>query len=115
MKRQDTDVTTSVISKKSTLSDYKILRGIGEGAFGDVYLVQHLESGNTFAMKSIDKAFLFKQKKEHHVYQEKLILKNLKSPLVVRLIATFQNDTKLYFVLENLPNGELAKYLRIKG
>jgi hypothetical protein len=39
----------------------------------------------------------------------------LNYPFVVKLFATFQDDAKLYFLLENIPNGELSKYLRIKS
>ena len=101
--------------KKAALSDYKIVKAIGEGAFGEVYLVKHIETNKTFALKSIDKNFLAKQKKEHHVFQEKLILQSLNDPFVVKLFATFQDDAKLYFLLENIPNGELSKYIRIKS
>jgi len=101
--------------KKTSLSDYKIIKAIGEGAFGEVYLVKHTTTNKTFALKSIDKNFLSKQKKEHHVFQEKLILQTLNYPFVVKLFATFQDETKLYFLLENIPNGELSKYLRMKS
>lgn len=103
------------LKKKSSLSDYKIIKTLGEGAFGKVYLAKHNTSDKTFALKSIDKAFLSKQRKEHHVFQEKLILQSLSYPFVVKLFATFQDDTKLYFLLENIPNGELSKYLRTKS
>ena len=92
-----------------------MLRCLGEGAFGEVYLVKNYFDGKMYAMKSIDKQFLAKQKKEHHVYNEKLILDHLDSNMVVKLHATFQDDKKLYFLMENVPNGELAAYLQDKG
>ncbi len=103
------------LKRKSSLSDYKIMKSIGEGAFGEVYLVKHVTNNKLFALKCIDKTFISKQKKEHHVFQEKLILQSLNYPFVVKLFATFQDDAKLYFLLENIPNGELSKYLRIKS
>lgn len=102
-------------SKKTTLEDFKQLRSLGEGAFGEVHLVKNYFNNKQFALKSIDKSFIEKHKKEHHVYNERLILQKLDSDLVVRLNQTFQDSKKLYFLLENVPNGELAKYLRHKG
>ena len=102
-------------SKKTTLDDFKILRCIGEGAFGEVYLVKNYFNNKHYALKSIDKVFLAKQKKEHHVYNEKVILQHINNELVVKLQATFQDEKKLYFLMENVPNGELAKYLRQKS
>lgn len=106
---------SSSIKKKTTLSDYKVVRGLGEGAFGEVFLTKHQATGKVYALKSIDKKFLAKQKKEHHVFQEKLILQSLNFSFLVKLYATFQDDQKLYFLLENIPNGELSKYLRLKS
>lgn len=107
--------TEEINSKKTTLDDFKLIRCIGEGAFGEVYLVKNYFNNKHYALKSIDKIFLAKQKKEHHVYNEKLILQHLDSNLVVKLHATFQDDKKLYFLMENVPNGEVAKYLRQKS
>ena len=110
-----TAVNEEINLKKTTLEDFKILRCIGEGAFGEVYLVKNYFNSKFYALKSIDKVFLAKQKKEHHVYNEKLILQYLDNNFVVKLHATFQDDKKLYFLMENVTNGELAKYLRHKS
>lgn len=111
----ETQKTDEINPKKTTLDDFKVLRCIGEGAFGEVYLVKNYFNNKHYALKSIDKVFLAKQKKEHHVYNEKLILQHLDSNLVVKLHATFQDDKKLYFLMENVANGEMAKYLRQKS
>jgi serine/threonine protein kinase len=112
---KQTSTDSQSAKKRKALTDYKIIKAVGEGAFGEVYLVKHNTTNKTFALKSIDKNFLSKQKKEHHVFQEKLILQTLNYPFVVKLFATFQDETKLYFLLENIPNGELSKYLRMKS
>lgn len=107
--------TSDPSSSKTTLSDYKIMRSLGEGAFGEVYLVKHLIKNKIYALKSINKSFLAKQRKEHHVFQEKLILQSLNLPFLVKLYATFQDESKLYFLMEYIQNGELSKYIRIKS
>lgn len=101
--------------KKTSLEDFKMLRSIGEGAFGEVYLAKNYFDNKLYALKCIDKIFLAKQQKEHHVYNEKLILQYLESDLTVKLKATFQDDKRLYFLMENLSNGELSRYLRKKS
>ena len=100
---------------KDSLKDYKIVKSLGEGAFGEVYLAKSRANEQLFAIKSISKIFLMKQKKEHHVFQERLILQSLDFPFLVKLYKTFQDDSKIYFVLENIPNGELSKYIRKKS
>lgn len=106
---------TPSAAQKDSLKDYKIVKNIGEGAFGEVYLARSRATDQLFAIKSISKAFLMKQKKEHHVYQERLILHTLNFPFLVKLFKTFQDEAKIYFVLENIPNGELSKYMRKKS
>lgn len=100
---------------KTSLKDFKIIRPIGEGAFGQVYLVCNKGNKKEYALKCMDKQFITKQKIEHHVFIEKLILQYLESDLTVKLIATFQDKRRLYYLLQYVPNGELAKYLREKG
>ena len=102
-------------SVKDSLKDYKIVKNVGEGAFGEVYLARSRATDELFAIKSISKNFLRKQKKEHHVYQEKLILQSFDTPYIVKLFKTFQDEQKIYFVLENIPNGELSKCIRKKS
>ena len=49
--RQDDAVDVS----KFKFEDYKIIKHIGRGTFGKVYLVKNVQTGQFFAMKSIRK------------------------------------------------------------
>lgn len=42
---------------------------------------------------------------------EKEILAGINHPFLVRMISSFQDERKLYFVLEYCPGGELFEYL----
>jgi len=41
-------------------NDFKIMKVIGRGSYGKVYLVEHLATGQVFAMKSIKKELIIK-------------------------------------------------------
>ena len=41
-------------------SDFRILKTIGRGTYGKVYLVQHLQTEQIFAMKSVQKEMLIR-------------------------------------------------------
>lgn len=93
-------------------NDYERIDLLGEGAFGEVFLVKQKSTGLTFALKTIDKSFLQRQQKSHYVFQEKLLLKALGSRHTPRLLATFQSERRLNFLLEHIPGGSLAQLLR---
>jgi len=99
-------------SQKDSISNYKLVKSIGKGAFGEVYLAVSKNSDKQFAIKSITKDFLMNQKKEHYVFQERLILKSFDSPFMVKLYKTFQDESKIYFIMEYLPNGGLSRMIR---
>ena len=42
------------------IKDFRIIKSIGEGAFGEVYLVKNFFSEKLYALKCIDKSFLYK-------------------------------------------------------
>jgi serine/threonine protein kinase len=46
---------------------------------------------------------------------EREVLAEMNSPFVVRLYSSFQDNKKLYFVLEYCPGGELYGLLQIKN
>lgn len=100
---------------KKTLSDFEVLESLGEGAFGEVSKAKLRETGELFALKSIDKAFITKHGVAHHVMREKILLNELKGEGVISLVETFQDAKTLYFVLELASNGELSRYLRRRG
>lgn len=45
---------------KPSMKDYRILRVLGKGSFGEVFLVRKLSDSTLYALKSINKAFLLK-------------------------------------------------------
>lgn len=42
---------SSVKDKKLTLDDFKIMKCVGEGAFGEVFLVKAIQGDEIFALK----------------------------------------------------------------
>ena len=51
--------------------DFKILKVIGRGSFGKVYLVQKRDTGQHFAMKTLKKEHILRnQQKEKNLLQE---------------------------------------------
>lgn len=99
---------------KSKIEDFTILCTLGEGAYGEVFLVKKNDQNkSTYALKAINKKFIHINGKAHHVFLEKLFLKNLKNSQIVKLHDTFQDEERLYFLMELVQNGELADYVKL--
>lgn len=99
----------------ATLDDYERVRTLGTGSFGRVMLVQHKEKSQYFAMKILDKQKVVKLKQVEHTLNEKRILKAVNFPFLVKLEASFKDNSYLYMVLEFVPGGEMFSHLRKTG
>lgn len=96
---------------KDKTDNYKTIKIIGKGAFGEVKLVQKKHDGKIYAMKSLIKTEMFKKDQLAHVRAERDILAESDSPWVVKLYTTFQDASFLYMLMEFLPGGDLMTML----
>ncbi|KAJ1557075.1 camp-dependent protein kinase catalytic subunit [Nowakowskiella sp. JEL0078] len=101
--------------QKYSLNDFNINRTLGTGSFGRVHSVQLKSNGKYYAMKVLKKSEIVKMRQVEHTVNERAILEQLEFPYMVHLLATFQDCSNLYFVLEYVQGGELFSYLRRCG
>jgi len=106
---------TSTQKQKLTLDDFQKITSLGRGSYGEVFLVKKIANNKLYALKSIDKNFMKKEKKEHQVFVEREVLMKLNHPNIIKLVSSFQDKLKLYFVLEYVSGGEFSDYLRVNG
>ncbi|KAJ1673581.1 hypothetical protein EV182_004959, partial [Spiromyces aspiralis] len=99
-------------SKKVTLDDFEMLKFIGKGAYGMVYLVKHKHSDRYFAMKVLRKAsILVHSRSIAFTKTERAILEAVQHPFIVKLYFAFQSDHKLFLVMEYISGGELFTHM----
>ena len=97
---------------KLQLQDYEILKALGEGSFGKVYIVKHKLTGAFWAFKQLKKYDIIKSKQVDHLKNEVQILNSLTHPLIVKMAGITQDSKFLYIGMEFIPGGELFTYLR---
>ena len=104
------------LKKKSVnINSFYTVSVIGKGSYAKVLLVKKKDTGKYYAMKILKKQNIEKKKQEEHVKTERNILVGLKdSPFIIKMFYSFQNDQKLYFVLEYCSGGELFNLLQRK-
>ncbi|GFY63841.1 ribosomal protein S6 kinase alpha-5 [Trichonephila inaurata madagascariensis] len=101
---------------KVGISDFDLLKVLGTGAYGKVFLVRKAhgnDRGKLYAMKVLKKATIVqKQKTLEHAKTERQVLESIRqSPFLVTLHYAFQTDSKLHLVLDYICGGELFTHL----
>ncbi|ONK71234.1 uncharacterized protein A4U43_C04F6270 [Asparagus officinalis] len=89
------------------LKNFKLLRRIGCGDIGTIYLAELIGSGCLFALKVMDVEFLVSRKKMLRAQTERDILQMLDHPFLPTLYAHFTADNLLFFVMEYCTGGDL--------
>ena len=87
---------------------------LGQGSFGEVYLVQEKNSLNYYAMKVLDKKRIEKQNIFKYAMTERNVLSIINFPFIVKLNYAFQTKEKLFLLLDYCPGGDLSKQLQIQ-
>ncbi|KAJ8762588.1 hypothetical protein K2173_008027 [Erythroxylum novogranatense] len=86
---------------------YEVGRTIGEGNFAKVKFAQNTETGESVAMKVLDRSTIIKHKMVDQIKREISIMKLVRHPHVVRLNEVLASRTKIYIILEYITGGEL--------
>ncbi|KAB2599208.1 CBL-interacting serine/threonine-protein kinase 1-like [Pyrus ussuriensis x Pyrus communis] len=94
-------------NKGMRLGKYELGKTLGEGNFGKVKFAKNVESGQSFAVKIMEKNKIIDLKITDQIKNEIGTLKLLKHPNVVRLHEVVASKTKIYMVLEYVTGGEL--------
>jgi hypothetical protein len=96
--------------RKVSLEDFDLLKVIGKGAYGKVFLVRKRATSKLFAMKVLKKATLtLHTKTAEHLGNERSILELVSHPFIVKLWYAFQVRMVLFFFDNNL--GGLFLYI----
>lgn len=96
---------------KLTLKDFKTLKVIGKGAFGEVRLVKKLETQKVYALKMLRKQEMFNKEQLAHVRSERDVLAEARSNWLVELFYSFQDSIHLFLLMEFVPGGDLMTML----
>ena len=114
---QDTKSTRNLLRKHGqkvvTIEDFELVKTLGKGAHGKVLLCERRGlKGERFAMKIIKKKHIIELNQIEHTIAEKIILSRMNHPFLVSLKQAFQNEHKIYFVMEFMKGGELFQHLK---
>ncbi|MBU3156100.1 serine/threonine-protein kinase [Clostridium estertheticum] len=89
---------------------YEVIRTLGKGGMGVVYLCKNIILGNLWAIKEV-----IQDKKNIDILTEANILKNLNHPGIRKIIDTFYSNNNLYMVQDYVDGQTLKEYVKANG
>eukprot|EP00928_Gymnodinium_smaydae_P076686 TRINITY_DN5974_c0_g1_i1.p1 TRINITY_DN5974_c0_g1~~TRINITY_DN5974_c0_g1_i1.p1 ORF type:complete len:398 (+),score=87.29 TRINITY_DN5974_c0_g1_i1:224-1417(+) len=97
--------------------DLDLRATVGTGTFGRVRLamIRGDPERHPMAIKILKKSEVIRLKQVEHIRSEKQILASLEHPFIVNLLCTFQDEKRLFMLLEFVNGGELFSHLRNQG
>lgn len=94
------------------LNDLIIVNTLGSGMFGNVFLTMHKTTKKLFALKTVDRRKITAYEIEENIILERSILLQLDHPFIVKLVRTFKDSKRLYFLMEFVKGMDLFDVLR---
>ncbi|CAH0486219.1 unnamed protein product [Peronospora farinosa] len=98
-----------------SVSDFDLIKVIGKGSIGKVFLVRKKDTHDVYAMKVLRKKNVVRHGLEEHIRTERLILEEIDHPFIARLRFSFQTKDKLYLVTDYCSGGELFHHMSDDG
>ncbi|PKA50175.1 CBL-interacting protein kinase 19 [Apostasia shenzhenica] len=89
------------------LGRYELGKLLGHGTFAKVYLAKNVKSGESVAIKVLDKERILKSGLVANIKREIATLRRVRHPYIVQLFEVMATKTKIYFVMEYVRGGEL--------
>lgn len=89
------------------LRQFNLLKKLGCGDIGTVYLAELIGTNCLFAIKVMDNEFLARRKKMSRAQTERDILRMLDHPFLPTLYAQFTSDNLSCLIMEYCPGGDL--------
>ena len=93
------------------LTDLYPIKSLGFGKFGNVILVAHKQKKTLFAIKSIHKSKISEFNLYESLKTEKNVLMQLDYSLIIKLVKTFKDPLRIYYLIEYVKGIDLFDLL----
>ncbi|CAJ0607063.1 unnamed protein product [Cylicocyclus nassatus] len=96
-----------------SLSDFRLLTVIGRGSYAKVVQAEHIKTKQIYAIKIIKKQMFNEDEDIDWVQTEKSVFEAASNyPFLVGLHSCFQTESRLFFVIEFVPGGDLMFHMQ---
>jgi serum/glucocorticoid-regulated kinase 2 len=109
---KNTEVIISGDGSRVNEGSFEVLKALGKGYFGKVFLVEKKDNKELYALKVISKLDIIKRNFFENLKNEKKIMERVRNPFVVNLDYCFASPSYLFFAMKFKQGGELYHHLR---
>ena len=101
------ETASKCLEPEAKITDFEIVKQLGAGSFGHVFLVVHKVTKVQYAIKAIDKRDKTNQEEKPYFRREIEIMYKIHHPNVVRLFGHFEDNNYCYFIMEYISKGNI--------
>ena len=94
------------------ISNYRVIRLLGAGGMGEVYLAEHTYTGQKVALKAVHPGLMSDQNVRRRFLEEGRVMADLKHPGIVTLHNFFEEQGRFFLVLEYVEGTTLGERLQ---
>lgn len=103
------------LEHEPNITDFNIIKEVGNGAFAKVYLATHKKTKVKYAIKAIDKLNIENSMEKTSFNREVEIMYKLDHPNIVKLYSHFEDSKYCYLIMQYVPNGDAYELLLKNG
>ena len=97
---------------KVTLQDLNLIKLLGQGMFGTVFLAHNFSKKISYALKVVHRSIVNQYDVGRNLALERKILMQIDHPFIVKLVKTFKDDSRVYFLMEVVQGMDLFDVIR---
>ena len=101
------------LESEPKIKDFEIVKELGCGSFGRVFLARHIKTKVLYAIKAIDKQNKTNQNEKPYFRRELEVMYKIHHPNVVKLFGHFEDNKYCYFIMEYLTKGNVYNLLKM--
>ena len=99
------------LEHEPTINDFEIIKELGIGSFGSVYLANHKKTKAQYAIKAIDKNVPENLEEKTNFNREVEIMYKLNHPNIVKLYGHFEDSNYCYFIMQYIPKRSVFEII----
>ena len=99
------------INNKVGPQSFNVIKLLGVGSFGEVFLVEKKDNHKLYAMKVLKKERVLSRNLRKYAIAERNVLCVTSHPFIVKLHYAFQTEDRLFLIIEYCSGGDLVNYL----